>query len=160
MDGAGNLFAATIQCDDEYGCYHMIKRRSATGVIESIAGTPGYYGSVSGDGGPATNANLGYISGIAVDQAGSVFISDFQGHRIRKISINGTINTIAGNSITTDGRPPVRGYAGDNGLALRATLNYPAALAVDNPGDVYVADGLNQAVRLLHLGPEPTPTSK
>jgi hypothetical protein len=93
-----------------------------------------------GDGGPASNARLGFISALAVDFAGNLFLSDLFAQRVRKIDLDGIISTVGGNGIP--------GYSGDGGSAANATLNYPLALALDGAGGVYVSD-FNQAVRLM-----------
>ena len=94
-------------------------------------GTPG----CSGDNGPATSAQLDYPSGVAVDSAGNLYIADTYNHRIRKVS-NGVITTVAGNGTA--------GFSGDNGPATSAQLNYPAGVAVDSAGNLYIADTYNQ----------------
>ena len=80
------------------------------------------------------------MSGLAVDVAGNVFISDLFGQRVRKIDLDGIITTVGGNGIP--------GYSGDGGPATNGTLYSPLALAVDAAGSVYVSD-FNQSVRLL-----------
>ena len=127
VDATGNVFFA-----DEY----VVLRLDATGLLTLVAGngTPGY----SGDGGLATSAQLNYPDGVAVDASGNVYIADTDNHCIRKVS-NGTISTVAGN-----GTP---GFSGDNGPATGAQLNYPAGIAVDSNGDLYIADTYNQRIR-------------
>jgi len=93
-----------------------------------------------GDGGPAINAQIGFISSLAVDAAGNIFFSDLIAQRIREIDLNGIINTVGGNGAS--------GYSGDGGPATKATLNYPFGLTTDSRGNVYVSD-FNQAVRIL-----------
>ena len=90
--------------------------------------------------------------GIAVDSAGNIFIADPGSQRVRKISTDGTVTTIAGRGV--DGEfcgvgSVCEGYSGDGGPATAAALSFPFALAVDSSGDVFIADGLNQAVRVL-----------
>jgi len=86
--------------------------------------------------------------GVAVDGAGSVYISDTGCNCVRKVSPNGIITTIAGN-----GTGDYSGYSGDGGTATNAQLNRPNGLAVDSAGNVYVADVDNHAIRVL--GPSP-----
>jgi hypothetical protein len=76
---------------------------------------------------------------MAVDPAGNLFITDILRQRIRMIDLNGIITTVAGGS---------NGYSGDGGPAINAALNYPYSIAADD-GNIYVSDGLNQAVRVL-----------
>jgi uncharacterized protein (TIGR03437 family) len=130
LDTAGNLYIVDMQ-------EHRI-RKVSNGVITTIAGN-GTAGS-SGDNGPAILAQLHYPYGIAVDLAGNVYIADTENYSIRKIS-NGTITTIAGNGTA--------GFSGDNGPAIRAQLNLPFGVAVDAGGNVYVADGVNNRIRVL-----------
>src|SRR5690348_14983923 len=89
----------------------------ATYIIETIAGS-----SVVGDG-PALSAALSDTEGVAVDGAGNVFIADANDHRIRKITPDGVISTVAG-----DGFP---GFQGDGGPASAARLNTPYGIAAD-----------------------------
>ena len=132
VDGAGNLYIA------DTGNHRIREVVAATGIIETIAGngTAGF----SGDGGPATSAELYFPYGVAVDRAGNVYIADTGNNVIREVvAETGTMETIAGN-----GTP---GYSGDGGLAASAELNSPWGLAVDGAGNVYIADILNNRVR-------------
>jgi uncharacterized protein (TIGR03437 family) len=96
----------------------------------------------SGDGGPATSAEVANPTGIAVDLAGSIYITDASTY-VRKIFPNGPITTIAGNGTV--------GYSGDGGLALKAQLNKPGGLALDVRSNLYIGDTGNSAVRLLQF---------
>ena len=117
------------------------------GNIRAIAGT-GVTG-FSGDGGLAKDAMLAGPSGVAVDSAGNLFITDsvvlegidYSNQRIRKVDSKGVISTIAG-----IGYP---GYSGDGGLAISARLCYPEAIALDSSGNVYILDAGNQALRMI-----------
>ncbi len=102
-----------------------------TGKIATIAGKV-LQGS-SGDNGPAVNALIYNPNGLATDVQGNVYIVDSQNHTIRKISITGTITTIAG-------IPGEAGYSGDGGPATAAKLSFPAGIAIDNSGNIYVSD--------------------
>ena len=134
VDGAGNLYIA----DSEN---HRIRKVDATGTITTVAGSgePGY----SGDGGPATEAQLTWPSGVAVDGAGNLYIADSENHRIRKVDATGTITTVAGS-----GEP---GYSGDGGPATEAQLTWPSGVAVDGAGNLYIADRGNHRIRILTL---------
>ena len=143
VDRTGNLFVAGSACDDGDNCSLSIRKVSPGGTITIIAivNPIGLQpGSAVGDGGPASRAQLGFISSLAVDFAGNVFIADLVGQRIRKIDRDGIITTVGGNGIP--------GYSGDGGPGTNATLDYPLGLAVDAAGNVYVSD-FSQAVRLL-----------
>src|ERR1017187_8541525 len=104
-------------------------------TVVDVAGSEG----VGGDGGAATAAQLNFPTGVAADAAGNVFIADTFNNRIRKVSVNGIITTVAGSG--------VRGFGGDGGPATAAQLNYPQAVAVDAAGSLFIADTGNMVVR-------------
>jgi trimeric autotransporter adhesin len=137
VDSAGNLYIADTG--------NNLIREVSNGVITTVAGAPppngAGAGGFSGDGGPATSAQLNAPFGVAVDSAGNLYIADTENFRIRKVS-GGVITTIAGN-----GPPP--GFSGDGGPATSAQLNEPLGVAVDSAGNVYVGDVDNNRVRLL-----------
>jgi uncharacterized protein YjiK len=135
VDAAGNLYIADSD-------NHRVRKVSMSGTITTIAGT-GSYG-FSGDGGPATNASLAFPTGVAVDAAGNVYIADSDNHRVRKVSMSGTITTVAGSGPTGYSGG---GYSGDGGPATGATLNNPYGVAVDTSGSLYIADTYNSRVR-------------
>jgi sugar lactone lactonase YvrE len=123
LDAAGNLYIA----DDGH---HRIRKVNANGIITTVAGT-GAQG-FSGDGGPATSAQLYRPSGVAVDRAGNLYIADMLNRRIRKVDTNGIITTLAGTGAF--------GSTGDGGQAINATLETPVDVFVDAGGSVYFAD--------------------
>ena len=133
VDSSGNLYIA----DSNGG----IVTEVVGGVMKIVAGTGAPL--FSGDNGPATSAEV-YPSAIAVDSAGSLYISDGSG-RVREI-VNGIIRTIAGNGGA--------GFGGDNGPATGAEVT-PAGVVVDSSGNIYVADSANARIRLL--SPSSTP---
>lgn len=98
--------------------------------IRVVAGTGkcGY----SGDRGPATSAELNNPAGIAFDSAGFMYVADTDNHRIRRISPDGVIVTVAGTG--------VEGYSGDGGPALSAELADPAGMAIGRGDLLYIAD--------------------
>jgi uncharacterized protein (TIGR03437 family) len=130
VDGAGNLYVA-----DEAA--HTVRRISAAGTITLYAGsgTPGF----SGDGGPATAAQLNAPNALALDTAGNLYIADKNNNRIRAVSPDGHITTIAGNGFP--------GFGGDSGAARDAALNGPEGVALDASGNIYIADTQNYRVR-------------
>jgi uncharacterized protein (TIGR03437 family) len=130
VDSAGNLYI------DDTNNYRI--RKVSNGVITTVAGN-GTYG-FSGDGGPATSAQLNEAFGIAFDSDGNLYIADQINNRIREVS-NGVITTVAGNGTL--------GYSGDGGPATSAELYRPQGVAVDAAGNVYIADTLNQRTRVL-----------
>jgi len=97
-------------------------------------GVPGYLG----DGGPAAGAQLDQPMGVAVDAAGDVLVADLS-NRIRKITPDGVITTVAGSGIA--------GFAGDGGPATDAQLNHPTGVAVDAAGGILIADQHNYRIR-------------
>lgn len=146
LDGHGNLYIADT-------LNHRIRMLTPDGAVSTIAGTgaPGF----SGDAGPAAAAELSGPSAVAVDAAGNIYIADTGNNRVRLVTPDGTITTIAGT-----GDP---GYNGASGAALEVALSHPAGLAVDGQGDVWVADTGNNRVRLLTtsqpVGTPPPPVS-
>ena len=109
--------------------------------IETIAGT-GKQG-FSGDGGPATKAELDNPFGIVRGPDGAFYYCEYTGQRIRRIGKDGTITTIAGNG--------QEGFTGDGGPALKATFNKPHELRFDAAGDLYIVDMVNHAVRKIDM---------
>src|SRR5580698_10039521 len=133
IDSQGNLF---INNPSGY----VVRQLNTNGALSIVAGngTLGY----SGDGGPATGAQLQQgttYSGVAVDSAGNLYISDAGNQVVRKVTSAGIISTFAGTGTA--------GFSGDNGPATKAQIYEPAGLAVDSAGNVYIADHLNTRVR-------------
>jgi NHL repeat len=131
VDAAGNLYIG-----DMYN--HRIRKVSPDGLITTFAGT-GVEG-FRGDGGPATKAQISEAAAVIVDPAGNLFFSDGQNHRIRKVDPSGIITTVAGSS-----RPA--GPLGDGGPATQARLGFPAQLALDGRGNLFIADQCNGRIR-------------
>jgi hypothetical protein len=130
FDSAGNLYIS------DSNNYAVRRVDEATGTISTVAGTgtSGY----SGDGGQAGKAELAYPQGIAVDKAGNLYIGDQQ--RVRVVNAStGVITTFAGNGSW--------GFSGDGGPATSASLTYVEGLAIDQSGNLYIADADNAAVR-------------
>ncbi len=130
LDSKGNLYIAD-------SVNHRI-RLFTGGNVTTVAGTgsPGF----SGDGSSATSATLNFPEGIALDQAGNLYIADTGNHAIRKVDTSGNISTIVGQGGQI-------GAVGDNGPATTAMLNHPAAVAVDSSGNIYIADTDNSEIR-------------
>jgi sugar lactone lactonase YvrE len=131
VDAAGNVFVADLD-------NHRIRRiDAATGIITTVAGTTGGF---SGDGGPATAAQLFAPYSIAVDGAGNLFIGDLGNQRVRHVDAGtGIITTVAGTGTA--------GFSGDGGPAVAAELYQPIDVVVDAAGNVFVADFSNSRVR-------------
>ena len=135
VDGAGNLYIANQ-------VNHRIRKVDSTGTITTIAGS-GETG-FRGDGGPAVEAQLDHPVGMAVDGAGNLYIADTGNNRIRKVDSSGTITTIAGSGETGfDGGS----FGGDGGPASEGRLAFPAGVATDGAGNLYIADSDNQRIR-------------
>jgi len=135
VDAAGNLFIA----DTNNNC---IRKVTPAGTINTVAGngTQGF----SGDGGSATSAQLWNPSGVAVDTAGNLFIADTNNNRVRKVAPGGVISTVAGNGIP--------GFSGDGGPATSAQLSDPSGVAVDSAGNLFIADLVNNRIRMVTTG--------
>ena len=131
IDSAGNIFFA------DYDNHSIWKVDASTGAIVRVAGK-GTSGS-SGDGGPATEAELNNPRGVCTDALGNLYLADSDNNRIRKVSA-GFISTI----VNTSG---VAGSSGDGGLATAAQLNSPAGVWADASGNIYIADSDNHRIR-------------
>jgi trimeric autotransporter adhesin len=116
---------------------NRVRKHAPGGNVSTYAGNGN--AAYFGDGGQATSASINAPEGLALDAAGNLYIADTNDNAIRKVTPDGLITTIAGNGLT--------GFAGDGGLATRAQLNRPRAVAVDSAGNVYVADTGNHRVR-------------
>jgi sugar lactone lactonase YvrE len=149
LDRASDLFIA-----DPKDTFGAIAEVSPDGTIRRVAGggpgSGGYYGATGflGDGGPATSAGLMGPQGVAVDADGNIFIADTYHHRIRKVTPDGIITTVAGSG------PPSAypgdnqgGFAGDGGPAIDAQLKFPLDVVVDGAGNLYIADWGNNRIR-------------
>ena len=130
LDAAGNLYVADFD-------NHTVRKITPGGTISRVAGTgtQGY----SGDNGPATAARMSSPADVAVDGAGNVFIAEFNGHRVRKVSPGGTITTVAGTG--------TQGYSGTDGPATAAQMSSPAGVDVDSSGNLFVAEFGNHVIR-------------
>jgi DNA-binding CsgD family transcriptional regulator/DNA-binding beta-propeller fold protein YncE len=193
VDSAGNVYIA------DYG-NHRIRKVNVAGTITTIAGTDTAGGS--GDGGPASKAQLMYPRGLAIDQqSGNLYIADSGTNRVRVIDGQGIIHAFAGSGdtgdlgdgddaltahfngptglafeqksgnlyiadstnnrvrkVTREGKMTTVagtgaiGGGGDGGPATKATLNVPVAIAIDERGDVFIADSGNNRVRRIDAG--------
>lgn len=136
IDASGNLYIAD-------NANRRVRRVDAgTGIITTVAGNGN--GGFNGDGGPAIAASLDSPQAIAIGSDGSLYIADAVSSRIRKVNPStGIITTVVGNGL--------RGYAGDGGPAPGASLNAPAAIAVDAGGSIYIADANNSRIRKVDV---------
>jgi sugar lactone lactonase YvrE len=132
FDAVGNMYIAD--------CYnYRIRKVNTAGIISTVAGNG--LGNYSGDGGAATSAELYWPAGVIFDGGGNMYISDFGTDRIRMVNTAGIISTIAGNGTWA--------YAGDGGLATAAELNGPYSITFDASGNLYIADILNNRIRMV-----------
>ena len=138
VDGAGNLYIA-----DNYN-QRIRKVDASTGIITTVAGngTAGY----NGDNIAATSAELNYPAGVTVDGAGNVYIVDTWNQRIRKVDAStGLISTVAGDG--TWGCEGSGGFNGDNVAATSTGFCYPARVALDGAGNLYIEDTDDYRIR-------------
>jgi uncharacterized protein (TIGR03437 family) len=132
LDTKGNIFIADAGA-------HVIRKVNTENIISTVAGNgmPDF----SGDMGPAVSASLNSPSGVAVDSAGNIFISDTMNSRIRKVDSSGIISTVAGSGTL--------GFGGDGGPATAASLNNPAGIILDKTGSLVFADSMNGVIRRI-----------
>jgi hypothetical protein len=135
VDGAGNLFIADLDLD-------RIRRVSPDGINTTVAGG-GTLEAPAAEGKPATLAKLSLsgMGGIAADNAGNLYIAEASAQRVRRVTPSGIISTFAGTG--------TQGPSGDGGFATRAQLAYPFSVAADNLGDVFIADGYGERIRMV-----------
>ncbi len=136
-DDSGNVYIA-----DYFN--NAVRRVSHAGIITTIAGTgaAGY----NGDNMPATAAQLNGPMGVTLDGSGNIYIADKFNERIRKIDVDGNITTVAG----TGNHGGYNGYGYNNeGPATAANLTYPASVALDCSGNMYIADMGSETVRKI-----------
>ena len=140
FDTSGNLYYADAGS--------KVRKIDPSGIVTTVAGST--YG-FSGDGGPATLAQLTLqggspgLSGLALDSAGHLYISDTHNCVIRMVTLaTGIITTVAGSTTC--------GSGGDGGPATKANLAYPSGIALDSAGNLYIADVLNNRVRKVSGG--------
>ena len=133
MDGAGNVYVA----DTQNG---TIRKVTAGGVVSTLAGTAGSYGSGDGTG---RDARFNGPQGVVADSAGTVYVADSVNHTIRKIATGGAVTTLAG----------VAGLPGiDDGPGSTARFYQPRGLALDSGGNLFVADSWNHTIRKITPG--------
>lgn len=135
MDRAGNLYITEFN-------NHVVRKVSTTGIISTIAGTGtnGY----NGDGIPATAARLYRAADVVIDDSGKVYIADGSNYRVRRIELNDTISTYAGNGTT--------GFSGDGGSATMAQLSVTYGIVMDKNGNLYIANQSTQRIRKVTPG--------
>ena len=134
IDAAGNLYVADFNS--------TVRKITPGGFISTVAGTgvAGY----SGDGGPASAAKLNQAGDVAVDGSGDVYIGEWLGQRVRRVTPGGAISTIAGTG--------AEGYSGNGGAATSARLSNPGGVEVGSSGNLFIAEYGNNVVRKVAGG--------
>ena len=133
VDASGNVYIS-----DEYNS--VVRKVDTSNTITTIAGNYANGCTYNGNGSPATNFSLCHPEGLAIDHSGNLYIADQVNSVIRKLVLStSTISNYAGNATT--------GYSGDGGLATSAELYYPAAIALDASGNLFIADSNNYRIR-------------
>ena len=137
VDSDGSLYIATGHRNDDHINNNRIRKVSPDGIIRTISGLG--IGGFSDDGGAATEAILYSPEGLAIGMDGSLYIAGLNESRIRKISSDGIITTVAGHRS--------QGFSGDEGLATDARLSNPYDVAIGTNGSLYIADNTNLRIR-------------
>ncbi len=132
VDGSGSFFIVESS---------VIRKVSSDGTIGTVAGS---MSAPSGDG-PALNAPLSTPDAVAVDGNGNVFVADYNNNRVRKITTDGVISTVAGNGTAQQ-------FSGEGGPATSATIWGPDALAVDGSGNLFISDNINRRIWKVSTG--------
>lgn len=135
VDASGNLYVADIAVYVGQDGF-KVRKVDTSGTITTVAGNG--TNTYNGDGIAATSAGIS-VKGIAVDGVGNLYIADAHNQRIRKVSPNGIISTVAGTGTS--------GFSGDGGQAKLARLNFPSDVATDAAGNLYILDTFNLRVR-------------
>jgi sugar lactone lactonase YvrE len=131
VDGAGNVFVADSD-------NNTIRKITSSGVVTTLAGSAGSYGSADGTG---AAARFQLPSGVAVDGAGNVFVADNENNTIRKITPSGVVTTLAGSAAAD--------WGSADGTGAAASFHWPDGVAVDGAGNVFVADTYNNTIRRI-----------
>jgi uncharacterized protein (TIGR03437 family) len=134
-DRNGNVIFADVE-------NQVVSRLNADGTLTVLAGNG--IGGFSGEGGPARNASLSFPSDVVMDKAGNLYIYDSLNFRIRRVTPDGIISTIAGTG--------VNGYSGDGGPATQAQIQPSGKMAIDATGTLYFTDGFDAVIRRITTG--------
>jgi hypothetical protein len=146
VDSRGNVYIA----DDNNERIRVVNTGSSPITVANVNILPGDIATVAGngtagytgDGGPATSAEINNPSGVAVDSSGNIYIADLYNYVIRKVNTNGIISTVAGNGT---------GAFNGDGPATSASI-YAYAVAVDTAGNLYIGDASNNRIRAVNMG--------
>lgn len=132
VDDTGNVIIGDIG-------NNVVVKVDTFGIMTRLCGDPNYAGIYEGDGMLAVNAKINQPVGLAMDVQGNLYIAEAGNSRIRKIDTNGIISTFAGSANA--------GYSGDGGYAVDAEINAPWGLVIDNAGNLYFAESVNNIIR-------------
>ncbi len=143
VNAKGDVFIA-----DTYN--NVVREVTPQGAISTYAGdgNPGY----RGDDGPARRAELSSPTGLALDALGNLYIADSGNNVIRRVSTSGVITTVAGDVAADQSSGGLGGFSGDGGAATAARLHSPEGVALDQAGDLFIADTFNNAIREVTPG--------
>src|SRR3954471_21158679 len=130
-NSAGNFYVADAS-------NNLIREVTPTGTVTTVAGSPGLVGITDGSG-VDSGASFSSPQGLAIDGSGNIFVADYNGNTIRKVTPAGVVTTFAGSATA--------GHADGTGTA--ATFSKPAGLAFDAAGNLYVTDSLNNRIRKI-----------
>ncbi len=137
MDKNGNIYFTDVS-------NYRVRKISSSGIISTVAGT-GVSG-FSGDGGPATAAQIGFPYYLTIDRNGNLYFGDDSSARIRKVSASGIISTVAGTGVVgTAGMVS----AGDGGPATAAVLGLVYGMTTDNSGNLYYSEAVDSRIRKI-----------
>ncbi len=128
VNSEGTLYSLSVAS-------HTVRKITSNRVVSTLAGNPDVIGSEDGTG---SNARFFSASEVAVDIQGNIYVSDYGNHRVRKVTPNGVVSTLAGST---------KGFA--NGTGTAAQFNNLADIVVDNEGNVYVVDSGNYKIRKI-----------
>lgn len=134
VDSSGNVYV----CDEGNA---TIRRVSPAGVVTTLAGSPGYYGNAGHADGIGVLAQFDLPQGVAVDKSGHLYVADYGNCKIRKITPDGTVTSLAG-SLTGD-------FGLRDGTGSEALFRHPSGPSLDAAGNIYVADQGNSAIRKI-----------
>jgi hypothetical protein len=129
VDSAGNVYVADTWNDE-------IRKITPSGVVTTLAGSAGQYGSSDGTG---SAARFYWPTGVAVDSAGNIYVADRGNDEVREVSPSGIVTTLAGSGQ----------HGSSDGTGSAAGFYWPTGVAVDSVGNVYVADAGNDEIRLI-----------